>query len=63
MKTMIWLAKVIFLVMGIFGMISNMLHVETLLMVYGPATVILGTLVSMFLIGAFAQDVFSEVES
>lgn len=63
MKTMIWIAKLVVLAMGIFSAISGMLRVDTLLMVYGPATVILGALVTLFVLSAIAQDVFNEVES
>ena len=63
MKTMIWIAKLVVLAIGIFSAISGMLRVDTLLMVYGPATVILGALVTLFVLSAIAQDVFSEVES
>lgn len=63
MKTMIWIAKLVVLAIGIFSAIGGMLRVETLLMVYGPATVILGALVTLFVLSAIAQDVFDEVES
>lgn len=63
MKTMIWIAKLVVLAIGIFSAISGMLRVDTLLMVYGPATVILGALVTLFVLSAIAQDVFNEVES
>lgn len=63
MKTMIWIAKLVVLAFGVFIAISNVLRVELLLMVYGPATVILGALVTLFVLSAIAQDVFSEVES
>ena len=63
MKTMSWIAKLVVLAIGIFSAISGMLRVDTLLMVYGPATVILGALVTLFVLSAIAQDVFNEVES
>ncbi len=63
MKTMIWIAKLVILAIGIFCAISGMLRVDTLLMVYSPATVILGALVTLFVLSAIAQDVFNEVES